>query len=59
MGAGSPMFYGLPKEHKEGLTLRTIVSTRGTVIYMAKQLVRIPRPLVDKSPTTLITPRTL
>ena len=32
-GAGSSMFYGLPKIHKVGMPLRPIVSSIGTVTY--------------------------
>ena len=50
-GAGSPKFYGLPKVHKEGIPLRPIVSSIGAVIYVTpKELSRIPKPLVGKSP---------
>ena len=50
-GAGSPKFYGLPKIHKVGMPLRTIVSSIGTVTYETfKELARILKPLVGKSP---------
>ena len=50
-GAGSPIFYGLPKVHKEGTPLRPIVSSIGAVTYTtAKELPRIIKPLVGKSP---------
>ena len=50
-GAGSPKFYGLPKVHKEGTPLRPIVSSTGAVTYStAKELSRILKPLVGKSP---------
>ena len=50
-GAGIPKFYGLPKIHKEGVPLRSIVSSRGAVSYeTAKELARILKLLVGKSP---------
>ena len=50
-GAGTPKFYGLPKIHKAGVPLRPIVSSRGLVAYgTAKELARILKPLVGKSP---------
>ena len=50
-GAGSPKFYGLPKIHKEGTPLRPIVSSIRAVTYQAsKELSRILKPLVGKSP---------
>ena len=50
-GAGSPKFYGLPKVHKEGMHLRPIISSRGSVTYeTAKELARIQKPLVGRSP---------
>ena len=50
-GAGSPKFYGLPKDHKEGMPLRTIVSSIGAVTYAtSKELARILKPLIGKSP---------
>ena len=50
-GAGSPKYYGLPKIHKEGIPLRPIISTRGSVIYETlKELARILKPLVGRSP---------
>ena len=49
-GAGSLKFYGLPKMHKEGMSLRPIVSSIGAVSYEAsKELARILKPLVEKS----------
>ena len=49
-GAGSPKFYGLPKIHKDGIPLRPIISTIGTVTYnTAKELARILKPLVGLS----------
>ena len=32
-GAGSPKYYGLSKAHKEGISLRPIISNLGSVIY--------------------------
>ena len=50
-GAGSQKFYGLPKIHKEGVPLRPIVSSIGAVTYYtSKELSRIIKPLVGKSP---------
>ena len=50
-GAESPTFYGLLKIHKEGIPLRPIVSSIGTVTYgTSKELSRILKPLVGKSP---------
>ena len=50
-GAGSPKFYGLPKIHKEGVSLRPIVSSIGAVTYYtSKELSRILKPLVGRSP---------
>ena len=49
-GAGSPKFYGLPKIHKPGIPLRTIVSSTGTVTHnTAKELAKILKPLVGMS----------
>ena len=49
-GASSPKFYGLPKVHKEGIPLRPIVSSVGSVSYeTAKELSRISKPLVGKT----------
>ena len=49
-GASSPKFYGLPKVHKEGIPLRPIVSSIGSVSYeTAKELSRILKPLVGKT----------
>ena len=49
-GAGSPKFYGLPKIHK-GVPLRPIVSSIGAVTYYtSKELSRILKPLVGRSP---------
>ena len=45
-GPGSPKFYGLPKIHKSGISLRPIISSIGTVTYnTAKELARILKPL--------------
>ena len=50
-GAVAPKFYGLPKIHKRDIPLRPIVSSRGSINYeVAKELSRILRPLVGKSP---------
>ena len=50
-GAGIPKFYGLPKIHKAGVSLRPIVSSRGSVAYgTAKELTRILKPLAGRSP---------
>ena len=50
-GCVLPMFYGLPKIHKTGTSLRPIVSSRGPVTYgVAKVLSRVIQPLVGKSP---------
>ena len=46
-----PKFYGLPKIHKPDTPLRPIVSSCGSVTYgMAKELAKILKPLVGKSP---------
>ena len=46
-----PKFYGLPKIHKPDTPLRPIVSSCGSVTYgVAKELAKILKPLVDKSP---------
>ena len=50
-GAVAPKFYGIPKIHKRDTPLRPIVSSRGSINYeVAKELSRILRPLVGKSP---------
>ena len=50
-GAGSPRYYGLPKIHKQGVPLRSIISSRGSATYeSAKELAKILKPLVGKSP---------
>ena len=49
-GAHAPKFYGLPKIHNEGVPLRPIVSSMGSVMYgLAKELSRILKLLVGKS----------
>ena len=49
-GAVSPKYYGLPKIHKQGIPLRPIVSSTGTVTYnTAKELAKILKPLVGLS----------
>ena len=46
-----PKFYGLPKIQKPDTLLRPIVSSCGLVTYgMAKELAKILKPLVGKSP---------
>ena len=46
-----PKFYGLPNTHKPDTPLRPIVSNCGSVTYgMAKELTKILKPLVGKSP---------
>ena len=50
-GAGAPIFYGLPKIHKEGMPLRPIVSSIGAASYeTSKELARILKPFMGKSP---------
>ena len=50
-GCLPPKFYGLPKIHKTGNSLRPIVSSRGLVTYgVAKVLSKVLKPLVGKSP---------
>ena len=50
-GCVPPKFYGLPKIHKPDTPLRPIVSSCGSVTYgMAKELAKILKPLVGKSP---------
>ena len=47
----APKFYGLLKIHKRDIPLKPIVSSRGSINYeVAKELSRILRPLVGKSP---------
>ena len=51
-GCVPPKFYGLPKIHKTGNTLRLTVSSRGSVTYgVAKILSKVIKPLVGKSPS--------
>ena len=58
-GAGSPKYYGLPKIHKQGVPLRPIISSRGSATYeTAKELAKILKPLVGKSPTMSRTTKT-
>ena len=50
-GCVPPKFYGLPKIHKPDTPLRPIVSSCGSVTNgVAKELAKILRPLVGKSP---------
>ena len=50
-GSVPPKFYKLPKSHKQDTPLRPIVSSCGSVTYgVAKELTKILKPLVDKSP---------
>ena len=50
-GCVLPKIYGLPKLHKPDTPLRPMVSSCGSVIYgMAKELTKILKPLVGKSP---------
>ena len=50
-GASTPKYYALPQVHKEGITLRPIISSRGAATFeSAKELARILKPLVGKSP---------
>ena len=50
-GAVSPKYYGLPKIHKAGFSLRPIISSRGSATYeTAKELAKIIKPLVGRSP---------
>ena len=59
-GAGSPKYYGLSKVYKKGMPLRPIISSRGSATYeTGKELARILKPLVARSPTMSRTPRTL
>ena len=49
-GAVPPKYYGLPKVHKPGMTLRPIISSIGSVTHStAKELARIIKPLVGGS----------
>ena len=59
MGASTRKYYGLPKVHKKDVSLRPIISSRGSATYeSAKELARILKPLVGKSPIMATTPRT-
>ena len=50
-GAGSPKYYGLPKIHKTGVPLRSIISSRGSATYeTAKGMAKILKPLVGMFP---------
>ena len=50
-GASTSKYYGFPKVHKEGVSLRPIISSRGAATYEgAKELARILKPLAGKSP---------
>ena len=50
-GSVLPKFYGLPKIHKPDTPLRPTVSSCESVTYgVAKELAKILKPLVDKSP---------
>ena len=50
-GCVPPKFYGLPKIHKPDTPLRPTVSSCGSVTcVMAKELTKILKPLVGKSP---------
>ena len=47
-----PQIYGLPKVHKEGVPLRSIVAAIGSPSHLlAKELTRILSPLAGKSPS--------
>ena len=49
--ATPPKYYGLPKIHKHGMSLRPIISSIGSVTYAkAKELSKILKPLVGRSP---------
>ena len=50
-GCVPPKFYGLPKIHKPDTPIRPTVSSCGSVTYgVAKELAKILKPLVGKSP---------
>ena len=54
-GCVPPKFYGLPKIHKPDTPLRPIVSSCGSATYrVAKELAKILKPLVGKSPHHII-----
>ena len=58
-GAGSPKYYGLPKIHKAGVPLSPIISSWSSATYeTAKELAKILKPLVGRSPTMYKTTRT-
>ena len=58
-GARSPKYYGPPKIHKTGVPLRPIISSRGSATYeTAKELAKILKPLVGRSPIMSKTTRT-
>ena len=49
--SSAPQMYGLPKVHKEGTTMRPIVSAIGSPSYdLAKELARILTPLAGNTP---------
>ena len=57
ISCAAPMFYGLPKIHKTGTSLRPIVSSRGSVTYgVAKVIAKVLKPLVGKSPHHIQSP---
>ena len=59
-GCVPPKFYGLPKIHKPDTPLRPTVSSCGSVTYgVAKELAKILKPLVGKSPHTSPAPKTV
>ena len=60
-GCVPPKFSGLPKIHKPDTPLRPLVFSCGSVTYgVAKELAKILKPLVGKSPHTISTaPKTL
>ena len=59
-GLCPPKFYGLPKIHKPDTPLRPIVSSCGSVTYgVAKELAKILKPLVGKSPHHINSTQTL
>ena len=50
-----PQLYGLPKVHKDGIPLRPIVSTIGSVNYnLAKEMTRILNPLTGTTPSHIL-----
>ena len=59
-GCVPPKFYGLPRIHKPDTPLRPTVSSCGLVINgVAKEPVKILKPLVGKSSTASTVPKTL